>query len=129
MARGDSSMYWRNRLSVVRHSAFNVSLDCASLSLIAVGIYGAVGPFWAIPCEFLTGFSAASGIALITSIANFGGFVGPYAVGLIQQRTGNCKVAWSWWGLRCWYLRRSCYSCRKREMLTVTDKSFRQEET
>ena len=70
------------------HSAF---LSIALLCLIAVGIYGAVGPFWALPCEFLTGFSAASGIALVTSIANLGGFVGPYAVGLIQQRTGNLQ--------------------------------------
>jgi MFS transporter, ACS family, tartrate transporter len=64
-------------------------LSIALLSLIAIGIYGAAGPFWALPCEFLTGFSAASGIALVTSIANLSGFVGPYAVGLIQQRTGN----------------------------------------
>ena len=48
-----------------------------------------MGPFWALPCEFLTGFSAASGIALVTSIANLDGFVGPYAVSLIHQRTGN----------------------------------------
>jgi ACS family tartrate transporter-like MFS transporter len=61
------------------------------VSLIAVGIYGAVGPFWALPCEFLTGLSAASGIALVTSIANLSGFVGPYAVGLMQQRTGNLR--------------------------------------
>ena len=66
-------------------------LTIALLSLIAVGIYGAMGPFWALPSEFLTGFAAASGIALVTSIANLGGFVGPYAVGLIQQRAGNLQ--------------------------------------
>ena len=66
---------------------FSIALLC----LIAVGIYGAAGPFWALPCELLTGFSAASGIALITSIAGLGGFVGPYVVGLIQQRTGNLQ--------------------------------------
>lgn len=70
------------------HSA---GLSIALLCLIAVGIYGAAGPFWALPCELLTGFSAASGIALITSIASLGGFVGPYVVGLIQQRTGNLQ--------------------------------------
>ena len=43
--------------------------------------------------EFLTGFSVAAGIELVTSVANLGGFVGSYAVGLIQQKTGN-----SWWG-------------------------------
>ena len=70
------------------HSPF---LSIALLCLISVGIYGAVGPFWALPCEFLTGFSAASGIALVTTIASLGGFVGPYAVGLIQQKTGNVQ--------------------------------------
>jgi hypothetical protein len=45
--------------------------------------------FFSIPGEFLTGFSAAAGIALVTSVANFGGFVGPYTVGLIHQRTGS----------------------------------------
>jgi len=66
-------------------------LSIALLSLIAAGIYGAAGPFWALPCEFLTGLAAASGIALVTSIAGLGGFVGPYAVGLIQHRTGNLQ--------------------------------------
>jgi MFS transporter, ACS family, tartrate transporter len=69
----------------------SILLSLALLSLIAAGIYGAVGPFWALPSEFLAGFSAASGIALVTSIASLGGFVGPYAVGLIQQRTGNLR--------------------------------------
>ena len=41
------------------------------------------------PSEFLTGFSAASGIALINSIGNLGGFVGPYVVGFLNQKTGN----------------------------------------
>jgi len=42
-----------------------------------------------VPGEFLTGSAAAAGIALVTSVANFGGFVGPYTVGIISQRTGN----------------------------------------
>lgn len=59
------------------------------LSLVAMGIYSFEGPFWAMPSAFLTGYSAASGIALINSIANLGGFVGPYAIGAISQRTGS----------------------------------------
>jgi dipeptide/tripeptide permease len=42
-----------------------------------------------LPGEFLTGFLAAAGIALVTSVANLGGFAGPFAVGLIHQRTGS----------------------------------------
>jgi MFS transporter, ACS family, tartrate transporter len=61
----------------------------ALLALFAVGVYGAMAPFWALPNEFLTGFSAASGIALICSIANVGAFLGPYATGFIRHKTGN----------------------------------------
>jgi MFS transporter, ACS family, tartrate transporter len=43
------------------------------LSLVAVGIYSFYAPFFSLPSEFLTGFSAASGIALINSVANLGG--------------------------------------------------------
>lgn len=58
-------------------------------SLVAAGVYSFYAPFFSLPSEFLTGFSAASGIALINSVANLGGFAGPYAVGLTSQRTGN----------------------------------------
>jgi ACS family tartrate transporter-like MFS transporter len=59
------------------------------LSLALVGTYGFLGPFWAMPSEFLTGSSAAAGIALINSVGHLGGFVGPYAIGLVGQRTGS----------------------------------------
>jgi MFS transporter, ACS family, tartrate transporter len=59
------------------------------LSFASVGIYSVYGPYWSIPSEFLTGFAAASGIALIHSVANLGGFVGPYAIGIVSQKTGS----------------------------------------
>ena len=61
----------------------------ALLSLLAAGVYSFVGPFWALPGEFLTGFSAAAGIGLINSVANLGGFVGPYAIGVMSGWTGG----------------------------------------
>jgi MFS-type transporter involved in bile tolerance (Atg22 family) len=42
-----------------------------------------------LPNEFLTGFSAAAGIALINSFGSLGGFVGAYAVGAISKKTEN----------------------------------------
>jgi ACS family tartrate transporter-like MFS transporter len=42
-----------------------------------------------LPSEFLTGFSAAAGIALINSVGNLGGLVGPYTIGAIAMRTGS----------------------------------------
>ena len=68
------------------HSAF---FSVALLSLLAVGVYGFLGPFWALPSEFLTGFSAAAGLALVNSVGNLAGFVGPYMVGFLSQRTGG----------------------------------------
>jgi ACS family tartrate transporter-like MFS transporter len=59
------------------------------LSLLAAGVYSFYGPFWALPSEFLTGFSAAAGIALINSIGNLGGFAGPAMIGAIAMKTGN----------------------------------------
>jgi len=59
------------------------------LSFLAAGVYSFYGPFWALPSEFLTGFSAAAGIALINSVGNLGGFAGPSMIGAIAERTGN----------------------------------------
>ena len=78
------------------HSTF---LSIALLSLAAVGIYSILGPYFSLPGEFLTGFSAASGIAVVTSVANLGGFAGPYAVGLIHQRTGTWYASFAFAGL------------------------------
>jgi len=64
------------------------------LSLIAAGIYSFFGPFWSLPSEFLHGYAAASGIAMINSIGNLGGFAGPYVIGFIKTRTGSMQ-----WGL------------------------------
>jgi ACS family tartrate transporter-like MFS transporter len=59
---------------------------CA-LCLTATGIWGLLGPFWSIPPEFLKGTAAAAGLALINSLGNVGGFIGPYLVGAVKERT------------------------------------------
>jgi ACS family tartrate transporter-like MFS transporter len=61
---------------------------------MAAGIYSFLGPFWALPSQFLTGYAAASGIALINSVGNLGGFVGPYMIGSLTRWTGSM-----YWGL------------------------------
>lgn len=72
-------------LSTTRSPFYSVTL----LTFLAVGIYSFYGPFWALPNEFLTGFAAAAGIALVNSIGNLGGFVGPFMIGAIASKTGN----------------------------------------
>ena len=45
--------------------------------------------FWPLPSTFLTGSSAAAGIAAINSIGNLSGFGGPYVMGYLKDATGN----------------------------------------
>ena len=60
-----------------------------ALTLAAVGDLGTRGPFWSLPTRFLTGSAAAGGIGLINTLGSLGGFVGPYAVGMVRQYTGS----------------------------------------
>jgi MFS transporter, ACS family, tartrate transporter len=46
-------------------------------------------PFFSLPNEFLSGASAASGIALVTSVGSLGGFVGPFLVGALAGGAGT----------------------------------------
>lgn len=64
-------------------------LSLVLLSVVVAGIYSFYGPFWALPSQFLAGFSAAAGIALVNSVGNLGGFLGPFVMGAISKRTGS----------------------------------------
>jgi MFS family permease len=50
---------------------------------------GIAPTFWALPTAMLTGSAAAGGIALINSVGNLGGFLGPYVMGLVRDATGS----------------------------------------
>jgi len=58
-------------------------------SFAAMGISSFNGPFFALPNEFLAGASAASGIALVTSVGSLGGFVGPSVIGAVANGAGG----------------------------------------
>jgi ACS family tartrate transporter-like MFS transporter len=61
----------------------------AAMAVTAVGLYGSRPSFWPIPSMFLTGVSAAAGIALINSVGALGGYVGPFIVGWIKDSTNS----------------------------------------
>jgi MFS transporter, ACS family, tartrate transporter len=71
----------------------------ALLSLLAIGAYSWCAPFFALPCEFLTGSAVAAGVALINSIGNIGGFVGPYAIGVVSGWTRGIYGAFALLGI------------------------------
>ena len=58
-------------------------------AMAAFGIYGNQPVFWTYPAAFLSGASAAAGIAVINSFANLSGFFGPYVMGWLKTTTGS----------------------------------------
>jgi ACS family tartrate transporter-like MFS transporter len=61
------------------------------LSIASAGLLSSHGPFWPLPSKFLSGAAAAGGIALINSLANLSGFAGAYAIGLLNDASGNFR--------------------------------------
>jgi ACS family tartrate transporter-like MFS transporter len=71
--------------------ATSTTADVVFLSVTLMGAFSMNGPFWATTTEMLNETSAAAGIAVINSIANLGGFLGPYTIGLIRTWTGSFR--------------------------------------
>lgn len=70
-----------------------LSSPVASMAMICValsGLYSFKSPFWALPTLFLDRATAAVSIAVINSIGNLGGFVGPSLIGVVK---GNSQSA------------------------------------
>ncbi|GLY69576.1 MFS transporter [Amycolatopsis taiwanensis] len=69
------------------------TLFVVAVCLSVAGILTAMPQFWRIPAIGLTGAAAASGIALINSVSNLSGFIGPYFTGAIASATGSFTYA------------------------------------
>ena len=64
-------------------------LQLAALSLVAFSLFSCTAIFWTLPGRFFAGASAAAGIALINSVGNLGGYIGPFVIGALKEYTGN----------------------------------------
>jgi ACS family tartrate transporter-like MFS transporter len=67
-----------------------MSITMISLSL--AGLYAFKSPFWALPTLFLSRESASVSIAIINSIGNLGGFVGPFFIGYVKGTTHSATT-------------------------------------
>lgn len=61
-----------------------VSLGTAFMAFTAL-----LGPSLAVPMQFLAGRAAAAGIAAMNTITMFSGFLGPYWMGTMKDKTGS----------------------------------------
>jgi len=70
----------------------------------AVGLFGfclaimcimsMLAVFWSLPTSFLSGVAAAGGIALINSMGNIGGLIGPGTIGKINDLSRGSGYTW-----------------------------------
>jgi MFS family permease len=60
-----------------------------SVAVTTTGMKSMLPLFWTIPPVFLTGAAAAGGIALINSIGNLGGMLGPIIIGKVKTATDS----------------------------------------
>jgi D-galactonate transporter len=65
----------------------------AALTVATCGVMAAVSCFWSLPTAFLSGTAAAAGIAWINSLGNLAGYVSPFVVGTVRDRTGSTSAA------------------------------------
>jgi len=70
----------------------NPIIVMALLCFAQIGVSAVPAMFWPLPASFLTGASAAAGIAAINSLGNLSGFAGPFAMGYLKDLTGNFTV-------------------------------------
>jgi len=86
-------------ISVSAYYALPLAHDSvlATAVLIAVGLafgYSNFMVFWTLPLVFLEARAAAAGIAMISSLGQFGGLAGPALLGWIYQSTGSIYVGY-----------------------------------
>lgn len=65
----------------------NILLGMTAFTIAAMGIMARMAPFWSMPSAFLSGAAAAAVVGSINCVGNLGGFVGPYIVGYLTDRT------------------------------------------
>ncbi|EJN05749.1 MFS transporter [Herbaspirillum sp. YR522] len=80
-------------LMLATQAGGNQVLAIVGLSLATMGALSSLPMFWPLPTAFLGSAAAAGGLALINSLGQVAGFISPFLVGWIKDRTGSADVA------------------------------------
>lgn len=76
-------------LLAVATISYSIALAFLFVSLSGVGLFGPMGPFWAIPTETLPARIVGSVMGLVNALGNLGAYFAPLIVGYLNKRTGN----------------------------------------
>ena len=63
------------------------------LCFAGLGVNSGNALFWSLNASLMTGAAAAVSIALVNTIAQFGGLIGPWMIGLVKDATGSYSMA------------------------------------
>jgi nitrate/nitrite transporter NarK len=69
------------------------ALTMVALTCAITGTWAIQPTFWGVPTAMLTGTAAAGGFAMINSVGNLGGWLGPTVYGMIRDATGSDSTA------------------------------------
>ena len=70
----------------------DTAIALSGMCLAMAGVATSLAQFWSLPTAIVAGAAAATGIALINSIGNLSGFLGPLVIGWLVDRTGSTDV-------------------------------------
>jgi MFS family permease len=79
--------------------AGSIGAALCAMSLLAMGLWSTMGPFWALTTRMVSGPAANGAVAMITTIGGLGGFLGPYLTGRLRDAThsfaGGLYLLWA----------------------------------
>lgn len=78
-------------LVTVRFS-HDIVIAMIALTVVTSCVIVAISQFWCLPTAILSGAAAAGGIAVVNSVGNLSGFLGPFFIGWVNQTTHSTDI-------------------------------------
>ncbi|MFC0409710.1 MFS transporter [Roseomonas elaeocarpi] len=71
----------------------NATAGYLLLCLAGLGLNSGNALFWSLNASIMTGAAAATSIAFVNTVAQFGGLIGPWMIGFVRSSTGSFTLA------------------------------------
>jgi MFS transporter, ACS family, tartrate transporter len=71
----------------------SVGLSMVGITLAVVGLSATRPAFYSLPARYLSGATAAAGMAFINSVGSLSGYVSPWMMGVVKDATGSFNLA------------------------------------
>ncbi|SAK66692.1 major facilitator transporter [Caballeronia temeraria] len=79
-------------IAAVMAGSGNVTLAMVGLTVATMGVMTTLCQFWCLPTAILAGAAAATGVAVVNSFGNLAGFISPYVIGWIIDKTHSTDL-------------------------------------